>query len=61
MATIESTEPRTGDVVTLTEGAATKVARLMAEEPAGEAEVLRVAKRKDIAIIDAGIASAKNP
>jgi iron-sulfur cluster assembly protein len=43
MATIESTEPRTGDVVILTEGAATKVARLMAEEPAGEAEVLRVA------------------
>ncbi len=34
---------RTGDVVTLTEGAAAKVARLMAEEPAGEAEVLRVA------------------
>ena len=43
MATIETVEPRTGDVVTLTEGAAAKVARLMAEEPAGEAEVLRVA------------------
>src|ERR1043165_6385217 len=40
MATIEQSETT---VVTLTEGAAAKISRLMAEEPAGEAEVLRVA------------------
>ena len=40
MATIEQEQTT---LVTLTEGAAIKVARLMAEEPAGEAEVLRVA------------------
>ena len=40
MATIEREE---ATLVTLTEGAATKIGRLMAEEPAGEAEVLRVA------------------
>ena len=40
MATIETTE--TG-VITLTERAADKVKALMAKEPAGEAEVLRVA------------------
>ena len=40
MATIETTE--TG-VITLTERAADKVKALMAQEPAGEAEVLRVA------------------
>src|SRR6476469_5681438 len=40
MATVEQSETT---VVTLTEGAAQKVSRLMAEEPAGEAEVLRVA------------------
>ena len=40
MATIEREETT---LVTLTEGAATKISRLMAEEPAGEAEVLRVA------------------
>ena len=40
MATVEQSETT---VVTLTEGAATKVSRLMAEEPAGEAEVLRIA------------------
>jgi iron-sulfur cluster assembly protein len=40
MATIEQETPT---LVTLTEGAAVKVGRLMAEEPAGEAEVLRVA------------------
>jgi iron-sulfur cluster assembly protein len=48
MATIENTETatpetQTGSVVILTEGAAAKVSRLMAEEPAGEAEVLRIA------------------
>jgi iron-sulfur cluster assembly protein len=43
MATIENTETAAGSVVTLTEGAAVKVGRLMAEEPAGEAEVLRIA------------------
>ncbi len=37
MATVEET------LVTLTESAATKIKQLMAEEPAGEAEVLRVA------------------
>ena len=37
MATVEDT------LVTLTESAATKIKQLMAEEPAGEAEVLRVA------------------
>jgi iron-sulfur cluster assembly accessory protein len=43
MATIE--QPKTGDetVVTLTARAAEKVRGLMAEEPAGEAEVLRIA------------------
>ena len=40
MATIEREETT---LVTLTEGAATKISKLMAEEPAGEAEVLRVA------------------
>jgi iron-sulfur cluster assembly accessory protein len=40
MATIEQTETT---VVTLTERAATKVQALMAAEPAGEAEVLRIA------------------
>jgi iron-sulfur cluster assembly accessory protein len=40
MATIEQEQSA---VVTLTERAATKVSALMAEEPAGEAEVLRVA------------------
>jgi iron-sulfur cluster assembly protein len=40
MATIEHEETT---VVTLTEGAAVKIANLMAQEPAGEAEVLRVA------------------
>src|SRR3954464_4956935 len=40
MATIEREETT---VVTLTEGAATKVSKLMAQEPAGEAEVLRIA------------------
>ena len=39
MATVEQTET----LVTLTERAATKVGGLMAQEPAGEAEVLRVA------------------
>jgi iron-sulfur cluster assembly protein len=40
MATIEREETT---LVTLTEGAAAKISKLMAEEPAGEAEVLRVA------------------
>jgi iron-sulfur cluster assembly protein len=40
MATIEREETT---LVTLTEGAAAKIGKLMAEEPAGEAEVLRVA------------------
>jgi iron-sulfur cluster assembly protein len=40
MATVEHEETA---VVTLTEGAAAKISRLMAEEPAGEAEVLRIA------------------
>jgi iron-sulfur cluster assembly protein len=40
VATIEQSETT---VVTLTAGAATKVSKLMAEEPAGEAEVLRIA------------------
>ena len=40
MAAIEQESPT---LVTLTEGAAVKIGRLMAEEPAGEAEVLRVA------------------
>ena len=40
MATIEHEETT---VVTLTEGAAVKIANLMAQEPVGEAEVLRVA------------------
>ena len=40
MATVEQSETT---VVTLTEGAAQKVSKLMAEEPAGEAEVLRIA------------------
>ena len=40
MATVETTETT---VVTLTERAADKVRGLMASEPAGEAEVLRVA------------------
>jgi iron-sulfur cluster assembly protein len=40
MATIEREETT---LVTLTEGAAVKISKLMAEEPAGEAVVLRVA------------------
>ena len=40
MATVEQSETT---VVTLTERAATKISALMSEEPAGEAEVLRVA------------------
>src|SRR5690348_14666067 len=40
MATIEREE---AVLVTLTEGAAVKISKLMAAEPAGEAEVLRVA------------------
>src|SRR5690348_17885613 len=40
MATIEREE---AVLVTLTEGAAAKVSKLMAEEPVGEAEVLRIA------------------
>jgi iron-sulfur cluster assembly protein len=40
MATVEQSETT---VVTLTERAAIKISGLMAEEPAGEAEVLRVA------------------
>jgi len=40
MATVEQSETT---VVTLTERAATKIGALMAAEPAGEAEVLRVA------------------
>jgi iron-sulfur cluster assembly accessory protein len=44
MATIETNESaRTETILTLTERAATKVRALMAQEPAGEAEVLRVA------------------
>jgi iron-sulfur cluster assembly protein len=40
MATVEQSETT---VVTLTEGAASKIGVLMAQEPAGEAEVLRIA------------------
>ena len=44
MATIEQTGTTGADtVVTLTERAAVKVSSLMADEPAGEAEVLRIA------------------
>ncbi|MBV8078777.1 MAG: iron-sulfur cluster assembly accessory protein [Actinobacteria bacterium] len=43
MATIETT--RSADVVVLTASAAEKIKSLMAQEPAGEAEVLRVAVR----------------
>lgn len=43
MATIEQTETSEATVVTLTARAAVKVRGLMAEEPAGEAEVLRIA------------------
>src|SRR5881397_2013370 len=45
MATVEREEVEfeKAAVVTLTEGAAAKVSALMAEEPAGEAEVLRIA------------------
>ena len=43
MATIETTHTREAMPVTLTERAADKVRALMAQEPAGEAEVLRVA------------------
>jgi iron-sulfur cluster assembly accessory protein len=46
MATIETTEtrePSEAAPVALTERAAVKVLALMAEEPAGEAEVLRIA------------------
>jgi iron-sulfur cluster assembly accessory protein len=45
MATIETTEVTTDATVTLTQAAADKVRVLMAQEPAGEAEVLRVAVR----------------
>ena len=41
MATVEQQSDTT--LVTLTEGAASKISALMAQEPAGEAEVLRVA------------------
>jgi iron-sulfur cluster assembly accessory protein len=44
VATVESPSTRT-EVVSLTESAAAKVLALMALEPAGEAEVLRVAIR----------------
>ena len=44
VATVESPSTRT-EVVSLTESAAAKVLALMAMEPAGEAEVLRVAIR----------------
>ena len=44
VATVETESTRT-EVVSLTESAATKVLALMAQEPAGEAEVLRVAIR----------------
>ena len=44
VATVETESTRT-DVVSLTESAAAKVLALMAQEPAGEAEVLRVAIR----------------
>jgi iron-sulfur cluster assembly protein len=40
MATIEQDETT---LVTLTEGAAVKISNLMSQEPAGEAEVLRIA------------------
>jgi iron-sulfur cluster assembly accessory protein len=45
MATVEHTEIAEAPLaeITLTERAATKVAGIMAEEPAGEAEVLRIA------------------
>jgi iron-sulfur cluster assembly protein len=43
MAAIEQTETAEATVVTLTARAAEKVRGLMAEEPAGEAEVLRIA------------------
>ncbi len=43
MAAIEQTETTDTTLVTLTAGAAEKVRGLMAAEPAGEAEVLRVA------------------
>ena len=44
MATIETPRESAQDaVVTLTERAAVKISALMAQEPAGEAEVLRVA------------------
>jgi iron-sulfur cluster assembly protein len=41
MGLVATTEPLT--ILSLTEGAAVKVRELMADEPAGEAEVLRVA------------------
>ena len=43
MATIETREAAQDAVVTLTERAAVKITALMAQEPAGEADVLRVA------------------
>jgi len=43
MAAIEQTDTASAAVVTLTARAADKVRVLMAEEPAGEAEVLRIA------------------
>jgi iron-sulfur cluster assembly accessory protein len=43
MATIEQPDTTETTGVTLTERAATKVQGLMAQEPAGEAEVLRIA------------------
>jgi iron-sulfur cluster assembly protein len=44
VATIESPQ-RTAAVISLTESAAEKIKALMAQEPAGEADVLRVAIR----------------
>ncbi|MEA2509582.1 MAG: hypothetical protein QOG21_1664 [Actinomycetota bacterium] len=43
MATVEQTETDETTLVTLTARAATKVTAIMSEEPAGEAEVLRIA------------------
>src|SRR5712691_3883876 len=43
MRLVEITERPTTTLVSLTENAATKIRELMAGEPAGEAEVLRVA------------------
>jgi iron-sulfur cluster assembly accessory protein len=43
MAAVEQTEQTDTTLVMLTERAATKVAAIMADEPAGESEVLRIA------------------